>query len=578
MKNLSLNVKVGFIIGIMCVSACGIGYLGISKMSAINDAMDEIAGPLTIKDQTTSKILVQMQTTTIMNKEILTEDSLHHIEEIEKKLAVERDILNKAIDDFEKMTEPEEKEILNKFKEQMSAMSAINRKNRALIKEKKLEQVQKIIDDEEKPLRAELYKTLELMSAHTAKDLAAKTDEAHADFDSAKKNVLIIIVSSILFTLILSVIIMKSVSNAINNVILSLDDNSTQVSSAAGQISSASQQLSQAATQQAASLEETAASVEEMNSMINKNSENAKNVASVASESQDVAATGKDAVAKMMQSMDEINTSNTHIMEQVTESNNQIAEIVKVITEIGNKTKVINDIVFQTKLLSFNASVEAARAGEHGKGFAVVAEEVGNLAQMSGNAAKEISSMLESSIQKVESIVNDTKTKVERLIQDGKVKVEAGTEVARQCSEVLEEIVKKVSTATEMAHEISTATGEQARGIQEITKAMAQLDQVTQQNAATSEEAASSAEELSAQADSLKSVVNILVQTIKGGSNHTVAHHPTIKPTPKKEVKTEVINKVVHMKSKSSPEATTFKKASGDDSTPSYDDSRFKDV
>lgn len=102
----------------------------------------------------------------------------------------------------------------------------------------------------------------------------------------------------------------------------------------------------------------------------------------------------------MIHSITEISESNDRIMSQVADGNRKISEIVQVISEIGNKTKVINDIVFQTKLLSFNASVEAARAGEHGKGFAVVAEEVGNLAQMSGNAAKEISDMLNGSVSR----------------------------------------------------------------------------------------------------------------------------------------------------------------------------------
>lgn len=577
MKNLSLNMKVGFIIGIMCVSACGIGYLGVSKMGEINELLDLISGPATKRDQLTSLIQDYQRQNVIANREFLLATSDEDRAKFEKDYTDARQGINDSVAEYEALANDKGKAILAVYKEHSDKLSVINRKVRALAREGKMADVRHVLDTEEAPEKAEALKALKAMNELTASELEQYTKEAHEDYKDGKKLVLIIIVASILFSVVLSIIIMRAVSKAIDAVISSLDENSSQVSSAANQISSASQQLSQAATEQAASLEETAASVEEMNSMINKNSENAKNVSNVAGQSHETAVNGKDAVNKMIQSMDEINTSNTHIMEQVNESNNQIAEIVKVITEIGNKTKVINDIVFQTKLLSFNASVEAARAGEHGKGFAVVAEEVGNLAQMSGNAAKEISTMLESSIHKVESIVNDTKTKVERLIQEGKVKVETGTEVARQCGEVLEEIVKKVGTATEMAGEISTATSEQARGIQEITKAMAQLDQVTQQNAATSEEAASSAEELSAQAESLKSVVNVLIQTIKGGSDATIQHHHVA--TPKRhEPKTEVINKVVHMKPKSSPEATTFKKAAGDDSTPAYDDTRFKDV
>ena len=383
---------------------------------------------------------------------------------------------------------------------------------------------------------------------------------------------------------------LKAISDA-------LDESSSQVSSAAGQIASSSEELSQAATEQAASLEETSASVEEMSSMISINSENAKKASenSVASHKQ--AERGRQVVSEMVQSMAQINDSNNNIMSQINASNEQMSEIVKVIQEIETKTKVINDIVFQTKLLSFNASVEAARAGEQGKGFAVVAEEVGNLAQMSGNAAKEISEMLASSINKVESIAHETKSKVDVLITDGAEKVRQGTKVAEECGEVLAEIVGNVSSVSTMASEISNASLEQSKGIQEITKAMGQLDQVTQTNSATSEEAASAAEELSAQADSLKNQVLTLVAVINGTSapvNTTSFDKKPNQPTQTKKapVNTSASTNVIHMKKPATPaakkpaakvtaSAPAMKKASGSgikDGLPSYDHPGFEEV
>ena len=197
-------------------------------------------------------------------------------------------------------------------------------------------------------------------------------------------------------------------------------------------------------------------------------------------------------------------------------SNSNIEEIIQVIHEISNKTKVINEIVFQTKLLSFNASVEAARAGEQGKGFAVVAEEIGSLATMSGNAAQEISTMLTESTTKVENIVNATKSEVGALMVEGKKKVELGITVAKRCNTVLDDIVGHVSEVDGMVGDITIASEEQSKGITEISRAMGQLDQATQINADSSRQMAFSAEELSGQSRKLNSLVENLKWTVEG--------------------------------------------------------------
>lgn len=417
----------------------------------------------------------------------------------------------------------------------------------------------------------------------------AEHDVKYAEDEGQKTNQLIILTSiaGILLGLIVGFLFSTKVSNSISSVAQQLASNADQVAAASSQIASSSQQLSEASTEQASSLEETAASLEEITSMISKATENANTTSETSSESHKKAEEGRASVDQMLSSMDEISQSNEAILTQINESNRQMADIVKVIQDIGNRTKVINEIVFQTKLLSFNASVEAARAGEHGKGFAVVAEEVGNLAQMSGSAAKEITDMLDASISKVEGIVRDTQQKVEALVQSGKEKVESGVTVARQCSDVLNEIVQNVSRVSGLSQEISQAAKEQSQGVSEINKAMSQLDTVTQQNAATSEEAASAAEELSAQAESLKSSVEDLMAVISG-SRSSLASSPATKPPPAVTNKAQKSN-VVHLKaakpkpkakkSSFSSEPYVEKMASGDESsTPNRDDEGFKDV
>jgi methyl-accepting chemotaxis protein len=227
----------------------------------------------------------------------------------------------------------------------------------------------------------------------------------------------------------------------------------------------------------------------------------------------------------MMIAINEIKGTNDQILNQMESSNKEFAEIVKIISEIGEKTKVIDDIVFQTKLLSFNASVEAARAGEHGKGFAVVAEEVGNLAQMSGNAAKQITDLLSGSIKKVNDIVNQTSARVDQLVEVGKDKISMGLSTATKCRDALNIISENANTVTAMVTEIAHASKEQSQGVQEINKAISQLDQVTQQNAAVAQGSSSQAEHLKAESISLSSAVMTLTElmgTEKSTSTHLV--------------------------------------------------------
>lgn len=351
-----------------------------------------------------------------------------------------------------------------------------------------------------------------------------------------------------------------------------LNEGAAEVSQVAQQLASSSNQLSSSASQQAAAVQQTVASIDEVSAMVAKNADNAKRSQEISSDSAQTAQKGKAAVTEVITAIDEINDSNREIVKQVEEGNRQISEIVKLITEIGNKTKVINDIVFQTKLLSFNASVEAARAGEHGKGFAVVAEEVGNLAQMSGNAAKEISQMLDSSIAKVDQIVVETKGRVARLTSLSQEKVQAGTVTARRCGEVLDEIVRSVGEVNVMVAEIATASKEQAQGVSEINKAMNQMDQVTQANASSSQDAAAGAERLRDQSHRLSGIVAELSLAVEGGAAGLSGGFSS------DQAPAAVSGKVVQFPVKTSAPRPALKAAAGAEGLPRREDKRFEEV
>ncbi|MFZ3230802.1 MAG: methyl-accepting chemotaxis protein [Pseudobdellovibrio sp.] len=385
-----------------------------------------------------------------------------------------------------------------------------------LVKTQSFEIVKATFQEKYLPARATQGKNFaKLKNLIFAKVSAINKEQSAIKFKSAIMTIIFLWVGILIGFFVIVTTSIKTM-NQINAVASKLKNTSSQVEDAANKIANASKELSEATTEQAASLVQTSSAIEQTSTMVAKNSENAKSAATTSAKSQNDAEKGKQVVEKMIYSMDQINDSNKNIMNQINYSNNQFGEIVKMIQEIGDKTKVINDIVFQTKLLSFNASVEAARAGEQGKGFSVVAEEVGNLAQMSGNAAKEISELLNGSIIKVESIVVDTKAKVEALIHEGSIKVEEGAAVAKDCGEMLEEIVTNVVSVSRMAGEISLASEEQAQGVREITNAVNKLDTMTQQNATTSIQASEAAKNLANQVAAMNEGIHNLLEAIQG--------------------------------------------------------------
>lgn len=232
---------------------------------------------------------------------------------------------------------------------------------------------------------------------------------------------------------------------AMKDALCQVRDVSITVSTASEQLSSTSREIASGAQIQASNLEETASSLEEITSTIKQNSENAQQARQLASGARDVAERGGNVVSDAVSAMGEINSSSKRIADIIT---------------------TIDEIAFQTNLLALNAAVEAARAGEQGRGFAVVAAEVRNLAQRSASAAKEIKT----------------------LIQDSVNKVQNGTELVNKSGQTLNEIVTSVKRVSDIVCEIAAASKEQLTGVEQVNKAMSQMDRVTQANAAQTEE------------------------------------------------------------------------------------------
>lgn len=324
-----------------------------------------------------------------------------------------------------------------------------------------------------------------------------------------------IIIAQFIMCLVL-LYVLKKTTTSLSLISEKLRSVSQKNQASSEEVKSISEEVSSSSNEQAASIQQTVTTLDEITSMVNTSVESARNSSVKADESLNIANEGKGVVIEMIRSMEEIDQSNKDIMTEIQHSNERIASIVKVINEISQKTAVINDIVFQTKLLSFNASVEAARAGENGKGFAVVAEEVGNLAQMSGKAANEITHILNESINTVNSIIKETDQNIQRLILVGNNKVTQGVSVAHRCGKVLNEVVENAALVKTMMNEVSVASREQAEGVKNISLAMNQLDQTTLNNATSANRSFQSSKELSLQASELQETVSELESEIFG--------------------------------------------------------------
>lgn len=333
-----------------------------------------------------------------------------------------------------------------------------------------------------------------IASKRNGEIVAAATSQA----STLVYSVVILAILAISVSIVFGLIMAMRLSSSLTRINSSVGSSSEQVSAASDQISNASQQLASASQEQASALEETAASLEELSGMVENNMKSAES-------STLVAESVREAVDKSDMAMKDL----TRSMEEILESNKRIENLVKVIEEIGEKTAVIDEIVFQTKLLSFNASVEAERAGEHGRGFAVVAQEVGNLAQMSGKSALEISAIVKSSVKEAHEISTQNKERVQM-----------GHNQVTGTATYLQEVQMKVESLLDSAKQILNASREQNSGIKQINVSMDNLNKTTQSTAATAEEAASAAEELNSQAYSLQELVGEMTVIVSGADAH----------------------------------------------------------
>ncbi|RZO41117.1 MAG: HAMP domain-containing protein, partial [Proteobacteria bacterium] len=309
----------------------------------------------------------------------------------------------------------------------------------------------------------------------------------------------------------------------LNNMVVEVKKHATNINVSSQEMALGNQDLSSRTHQQSSSLEETATAMEEINSIVQNNAEDAKNANEITQKAQlsvvesrtellDTVTKSIDTNQEMLQNLQSTNTSVVTAMEEIMESSKKIEGI----------TTLMNDIAFQTNLLALNASVEAARAGEHGKGFAVVASEVRKLAHRSAKASTEIGVLVQTSLEHItsgrnlvkdgEQGMDDMRTKIETMLNNLKSESDSN----------LNGILTSVKEVSEVMENIKVASQEQAEGVDQINRAIADMDRITQENSALVEQNTTASQHMAEEAKNLEELLNTfkVQEGDEGSSEH----------------------------------------------------------
>jgi methyl-accepting chemotaxis protein len=486
-SQMSIGKKIASVAALLIVFMIVVGIVGLIGMGRMESATASIVGDALPGVYTIGRIESVAKDIRGSMLTHIGSTNQDEMAQMESAIAQSRQQLYQLSKDYEKtITRARDRELYDKISPAFERFMAAWEKPRSLSRESKTQEALAVFRNETLGVFAEFTRALSDESEFNKTSADEFSRDASAAISTARFWSWTVLLIAIACGSALAYFVIRHVSGVLTQSVAELGEGADQVASAASQVSASSQALAQGSSEQAASLEETSASTEEVHSMAAQNTQNSHAAADLVTQSQNKFVETNQSLEQMVVAMGEIKASS-----------DKISKIIKTIDEIA----------FQTNILALNAAVEAARAGEAGMGFAVVADEVRNLAQRCAQAAKDTAELIEESIVKA---------------NDGKVKVDY---VAAAIRTITEES-GKIKT---LVDEVNLGSQEQARGIEQIGKAIVQMEQVTQKTAASAEESAAAAEELTAQSEKVKDVVDRLRKLVGGiaGAHGGSGQHAT---------------------------------------------------
>jgi len=469
-----------------------LAYTSLHAINSLNSELDRVVHRMWLQADRTSQMESTLSELAGYQQAVLLRSILSDSQGVERNRNAAAQAESRLASLFSELMptleSAQDREVITKLQTKASQARSLREQVARFMSGQQMNEALEIVTSKLLPAYEDIHQESARFLTAQRLEMAAAAESAQSKASTNRTIAIVVLICTAVCGLLI-VFALRRMIGELNSLTKEVAQGADQVARAAIQMTSVSQSLSQGASSQAASLEETSASAEEINSMVQKNAENSKSVAEFTTTANRVLTEANHKLTQMLESMKDISTSSE-----------KISKIIRVIDEIA----------FQTNILSLNAAVEAARAGEAGMGFAVVADEVRNLAQRCSQAAKDTSVLIAESIAHART---------------GKVRLD-------EVAQAMQQVTSNSCEIGKLSDQVSSGSDEQARGIEQISRAILQIQDVTQKTAANAEEGAAAGALMRTESDHLHTAVQRLRSVLGMTDMGEVAQAVTAGTTP----------------------------------------------